>query len=200
MIMGSPISLLPDLGMRSGLYVLACSLLIAANGCSANQTDLEGTPGIPSATDLYYDPPESRPAVNNLKGPDLVTGALLDLDGYNNRVVVINIWGTWCTPCQADEPELTKIFTRYKPEKLQVLGINVRESQETEARLATTHHVPYPSIADPDLHIVQSALHDQISTIPTTIVLDRQHRVAARFVRTINATELKPLLDQLIDD
>ncbi|MFI5780362.1 TlpA disulfide reductase family protein [Nocardia sp. NPDC051570] len=186
--------------------LLACAALIAAlTGCSTGKDAVAtgGTfdfvsPG--GKTRIFYDPPASRGTIGRLAGPDLMTdGKTISVDDFPNQVVVLNLWGQWCGPCRAEAPALEKVYEQSRARGVTVLGINVRDPQQDKARdFVISNHVGYPSIYDPELRTLL-ALGGKFPTsvIPTTLILDRHHRVAAVFLRPLLAEDLQPVIDTI---
>lgn len=185
--------------------LLTCvALVVTLAGCSSGKDAVVhgGTfdfvsPG--GRTDIFYDPPDTRGTIGDLSGPNLMTGEPLSVDDFPNQVVVINLWGQWCGPCRAEIPALEQVYEQTKDSGVAFLGINVRDYQKTDARdFVVGNHVTYPSIYDPAMRSLL-ALGGKFPTsvIPTTLVLDRQHRVAAIFLRSLLASDLQPVVERI---
>ncbi|UGT39246.1 TlpA family protein disulfide reductase [Nocardia yamanashiensis] len=194
--------------MRRAIASLLAGVAVVAAlaGCSTAGKDAVAqggtfdfvSPG--GKTDIYYDPPESRGTIGKLAGPDLMTaGKTTSVDDFPGKVVVVNLWGQWCGPCRAEAPALEQVYEAYKDKGVAFLGINVRDNQQDKAQdFVTDNKVGYPSIYDPSMRSLL-ALGGKFPTsvIPTTIVLDKQHRVAAVYLRSLLAEDLQPILDKL---
>ncbi|WP_067815859.1 TlpA disulfide reductase family protein [Nocardia inohanensis] len=194
--------------MRRAIASLLASVAVIAAfaGCSTAGKDAVAqggtfdfvSPG--GKTDIFYDPPESRGTIGKLAGPDLMTaGKTTSVDDFPGKVVVINLWGQWCGPCRAEAPALEQVYEAYKDKGVAFLGINVRDNQQDKAQdFVTDNKVGYPSVYDPSMRSLL-ALGGKFPTsvIPTTIVLDKQHRVAAVYLRSLLAEDLRPTLDKL---
>ncbi|GAB2542548.1 TlpA disulfide reductase family protein [Nocardia heshunensis] len=154
-------------------------------------------------TEIFYDPPSSRGTIGKLSGPDLMhDGKTTSVEDFPGKVVVINIWGQWCGPCRAEAPALEQVYDASKDKGVAFLGINVRDNQKDKAQdFVTDNKVGYPSIYDPSMRSLL-ALGGKFPTsvIPTTIVLDKQHRVAAVFLRALLAQDLQPVVDKLAQE
>ncbi|MBF6333747.1 TlpA disulfide reductase family protein [Nocardia transvalensis] len=186
--------------------LLACAaLVVALAGCSSGKDAVAtgGTfdfvsPG--GKTDIFYDPPSARGTIGRLAGPDLMTdGKTTSVEDFPNQVVVLNLWGQWCGPCRAEVPALEKVYEQSRSRGVAFLGINVRDPQQDKARdFMISNHVGYPSIYDPEMRTLL-ALGGKFPTsvIPTTLVLDRHHRVAAVFLRPLLAEDLQPVIDRI---
>lgn len=118
-----------------------------------------------------------------LSGPK-VGGGTLDLAPYRNKVVLLNVWGSWCAPCRKEAPDLEAAWQQVKERPVQFLGINTRDDAAGAAEAFERRFgVTYPSFRDPDGSL-QLAFRRTLppKAIPSTLVLDRQGRVAARVI------------------
>ncbi|WP_082809603.1 TlpA disulfide reductase family protein [Tsukamurella tyrosinosolvens] len=149
----------------------------------------------------HFYPPERRSVVGELSGRSVTDpGATLRLSDYAGKVVVINVWGSWCAPCRLEAPALEKVYTARKSKGVQFLGIDVRETAGDDAArdFIRSHGLTYPSIYDPPGKTLL-ALGEQYPTtvVPMTFVLDRQHRVAAAYLTTIDEKTLTDAVDRV---
>ena len=151
-------------------------------------------------TDIFYDPPESRRQPGELAGPNLMDPAkTLSLDDFRGQVVVVNIWGQWCGPCRAEVTELQQVYDATHRDGVAFLGIDVRDNNRDAARdFVVDRKVTYPSIYDPAMRtMIAFGGKFPTTVIPSTLVLDRQHRVAAVFLRELLAEDLMPVVQRL---
>lgn len=151
-------------------------------------------------TRIFYDPPQSRGTIGALSGPDLMTdGQTNAVSDYLGKVVVLNLWGHWCGPCRAEGPQLEKVFQATRDLGVQFLGIDVRDPQKDAARdFVTDFKVSYPSIWDPEMRsAIALGGHYPTSVIPSTLVLDRKHRVAAVFLQALLVEDLQPVVQRV---
>ncbi|MGN5240793.1 MULTISPECIES: redoxin domain-containing protein [unclassified Rhodococcus (in: high G+C Gram-positive bacteria)] len=185
--------------------VLAVMVLVGVSACGTGSDAVAqgGTfdfvaPG--GQTDIFYDPPAERGAVGSLSGPDLMTdGVTVDLADYAGEVVVLNLWGQWCAPCRSEADDLERAYEATRDLGVQFLGINVRDPQRDKAQdFVIDNNVSYPSIYDPPMATL-TALGGTFPTsvIPSTLVLDRQHRVAAVFLRALLTEDLQPVIERV---
>jgi len=159
--------------------VLTCSTLAACS--TGNDAAVYGgsfsfvSPG--GQTEFSY-PVAERGTVADLSGQNLVGDGTLALSDYAGKVVVLNFWGSWCAPCRAEAPELEQAAGALAPLGVQFLGVNVRDTKEAGADFVTSKQVSYPSIYDPSMRTLLAIRGFPTSAIPSTIVIDKQGRVA----------------------
>jgi thiol-disulfide isomerase/thioredoxin len=188
---------------RFFLAVCAASAIALVAGCSTGTDAVAqgGTfqfvsPG--GKTDIFYEPDE-RGTIGELSGPDLMTeGKTTSLSDYDGDVVVLNVWGQWCGPCRGEADDLEDVYEATKSLGVEFLGINVRDESQTAAQdFVVSNNVSYSSIYDPPMRTLNALGGVPTSVIPTTVVLDRQHRVAAVFLRELLAEDLQPVVERV---
>jgi thiol-disulfide isomerase/thioredoxin len=184
------------------LAVCAIAALIAVGCATGRDAVAQGgtfefvSPG--GKTDLYYDPPQTRGSIGDLTGPALMDDRPIHLSDFAGKVVVINIWGSWCAPCRTETPELEKAFDETEPLGVAFLGIDVRDDRSAAKDFVTDRNVSYPSIFDPAMRsLIALGKGYPTSVVPTTLVLDRKHRVAAVYLRALLAEDLRPAVQRI---
>ncbi|MBD0861889.1 TlpA family protein disulfide reductase [Gordonia sp. zg691] len=177
------------------LPVVLAALIVVVGGCGTGDDAVaQGntfqfvSPG--GQTVITY-APEQRKPIAELTGEDLVTEAPLSLadERFTDKVVVVNVWGSWCGPCRGEADDLERVFENNRADGVEFLGINLRDDRESAKDFVIDRNVGFPSIYDfPGISL--AALTTPTSVVPTTIVLDRQHRPAAVFLKAISENEL----------
>ena len=171
---------------------LVAVLGLAGAGCSAG-TSYGGSftfvsPG--GKTELSYTGADRQP-INDLSGPDLLTAnATLALSDFPGRAMVINFWGSWCAPCRAEAAGLNTAAKTLAPLGVQFVGVDVKDTREGGADFHAAYRVLYPSIFDPTMRTLLSLRGYPASSIPSTIVLDRAHRVAHIWLLPVTAEQV----------
>lgn len=135
-----------------------------------------------------------------ISGPSLTDlSKTISLDDFAGKVVVINIWGQWCGPCRAEITQLQKVYDATRDEGVAFLGIDVRDNDIDAPRdFVADRHVTFPSIYDPAMRtMIAFGGKYPTTVIPSTVVLDREHRVAAVFLRELLAADLLPVVQRL---
>ncbi|MEV5885173.1 TlpA disulfide reductase family protein [Streptomyces sp. NPDC052020] len=137
--------------------------------------------------------------------PDLsgetVDGKQLDVDDYQGKVVVLNVWGSWCPPCRAEAKNFQKVYEDVKDQGVQFVGINTRDTSTGPARAFEKEYgVTYPSLYDPTgklmLRFEKGTLNPQ--AIPSTLVIDRDGKIAARTLQALSEEKLRSMLEPVL--
>jgi thiol-disulfide isomerase/thioredoxin len=124
-----------------------------------------------------------------LQGDDF---SLADLAG---NVVVLNVWGSWCAPCRAEAPALQELSHKYAKDDVRFVGINTRDDSAKAEAFERNFEITYPSLVDPSGQL-QLEFRGSLppSAIPSTLVIDRQGRVAARVLGPTTYAQLDGLI------
>lgn len=186
--------------MRRAAGLLAALLVLAGCSTSTDAVARGGTfefvtPG--GKTEIFYDPPAERGTVGELSGESLLRpGETISLDRFRGRVVVLNVWGSWCGPCRSEARDLQQVAEQTAGDAT-VLGIDVRDRRSAAADFVRNYGLTYPSIFDPPGRTLFALGNVPRSVVPLTVVLDRHHRVAAVYLREITAEDLLPVVSRL---
>ncbi|MDT5352944.1 MAG: hypothetical protein QOJ56_1476 [Mycobacterium sp.] len=151
-------------------------------------------------TDILYDPPDHRGRPGPVSGPELMDPArTVSVDDFAGKVVVINVWGQWCGPCRAEVTQLQQVYSATRADGVALLGIDVRDNNREAAQdFIKDRKVTFPSIYDPAMRtMIAFGGKYPTSVIPSTLVLDRRHRVAAVFLRELLAEDLQPVVQRV---
>ncbi|MDT0270364.1 TlpA disulfide reductase family protein [Streptomyces sp. DSM 44915] len=181
------------LAVASLLTLTACS----GNGAGASGGDSNIVQGTGQVTVVA---PDDRQPVPVLSG-ETVTGGQLSLADYEGQILVLNVWGSWCAPCIAEADNLVAIAEETADQGVQFVGINTRDLSPAPAvAFEEEHGVPYPSLYDPDgrllLEFPKGSLNPQ--AIPTTLIVDREGRIAVRLLKALTEDELRDALAPVI--
>lgn len=124
------------------------------------------------------------------------TGDELSSQQLQGVVVVMNFWYAGCAPCRVEVPELIALAKKYKSQKVQFVGVNVRDSAATAAAFERKFKLTYPSIVDTENGSVLLSFTGVVTpqSVPTTLVIGRDGKVTARVLGRID----KSILDSLI--
>jgi thiol-disulfide isomerase/thioredoxin len=118
-----------------------------------------------------------------------------------NHVLVLNVWGQWCGPCVAEMPHLQQVWLQLSAagRPVEFMGINSRDGVETAKAFMRANKITYPSLQD-DGGATLLALRGKANTTPTTLILDRQGRIAARVSGPVTAATLSGLVDDVLGE
>ncbi|MGV4891139.1 TlpA family protein disulfide reductase [Streptomyces viridosporus] len=177
----------------AALLVSACSSG-GTSGGGGNTNFVTGTDGIATVAK------GERTAAPDLSGKTL-EGEQLDVADYRGKVVVLNVWGSWCNPCRAEAKHFAKVSEDYADRGVQFVGINTRDTN-TRSALAFEEEfgIAYPSLYDPAgklmLRFEKGTLNPQ--AIPSTLILDRDGKVAARSLSALSEERLLKMLEPVV--
>ena len=180
----------------SALAALACLALLA--GCS-NEIGSSGDQGYVAGRGIITSLAEAdREKPGEVSG-QTIDGDDISLDDYAGQVVVVNVWGSWCAPCRAEAPMLADAARDLAKQDVAFLGIDSRDPSESAARAFVRRFaIPYPSIYDQQgrtLLAFRGTLTP--NSIPSTVVIDREGRVAASVLGEISRTTLYDLVEEV---
>ena len=122
---------------------------------------------------------------------ELLDGTAFDLAGWRGQVGVVNWWGSWCGPCQAEAPDLQAAYTATKELGVEFLGVNVRDGHDAATAFHADFGITYPSLFDPAGRVALGFSDVPPTVVPTTMLLDRQLRIAAVFRKRVARRELE---------
>lgn len=130
--------------------------------------------------------------------PDL---SLADLNGnpvhtssYSGKIVLVNFWAAWCVPCRKEIPEFVKLQAKY-PDKVQIIGISLDDSESELRRFYKTERINYPIIPG-DLKVADA--YGGILGLPTTYIIDQEGRIRGRQVGSTNFGKLEQQITGLL--
>lgn len=128
---------------------------------------------------------------------ETLDGKQLNLADYRGKVVVVNVWGSWCKPCRHEAPELNKA-SKELGDSVAFVGINTRDKNPVPARkFVQTFEVGFPSVYDPDGKLLLGFRGlMSASAIPSTLVIDAEGKVAVRVLGEISANSLVDMVEK----
>ena len=178
---------------RPALLATALAGVLALTGCSGESATADGpsTPQLKTvdAGDNGLLAPDDRPPAPALSGTTL-TGERLDVADYEGKVVVLNFWASWCPPCRAEAPNLIEVAEQTKDDGVQFIGVNVKNAKDEALAFERKQAVPYPSLHDQP-GVLLTRFRKLVPQVPpTTLILDRQGRIAGRFIGGVTTREL----------
>jgi thiol-disulfide isomerase/thioredoxin len=116
--------------------------------------------------------------------------SLADLQG---RVVVVNFWASWCGPCRIEQPDLNAVHALLPDTEVVLIGVNIEDTEANALAHLAEFDVPYLSLFDPVNELAGRFRGIGARTIPSTIFIDAEGRVAARILGLTDAREIAAL-------
>ncbi|MBT2565408.1 TlpA family protein disulfide reductase [Arthrobacter sp. ISL-85] len=125
----------------------------------------------------------------------LFSGAAVTPADFQGKVSVLNFWFAGCAPCRVEAPLLEELHQEFKDQGVQFFGVNLRDEKPTAEAFEKTFNLTYPSFDDKDGAVLLSVSGlVPPGAVPTTLVLDKQGRVASRVLGEIEKGTLKALI------
>lgn len=180
---------------------LAAVMTTLLAGCGSPATD--GTQGgyISGGSDtsklIVSVPSADRKPAPEISGEDL-NGNPVSTADWAGKIVVVNLWGSWCPPCREEAPALDKVARATKADGVEFLGIAQREDAGTTLAFTRNHKISYPSISDSSGRLTLGfATSLPAAAIPTTWIIDAKGRVAARILDVVTEKTLTGLIEDV---
>jgi thiol-disulfide isomerase/thioredoxin len=183
--------------LRAVPLALGLACLLALAGCS-NEVGSSGNQGYVAGKGII-----TSVKAADRKQPGAVSGRTLDgeqvsLADFRGKVVVVNVWGSWCGPCRAEAPMLAQASRDLAGKGVVFLGIDSRDGSKDAAKaFVRRFDIPYASLYDQQ-GATLLAFHGTLTpnSVPSTVVVDPRGRVAGSVLGNLSRTTL----DDLVED
>jgi len=142
-------------------------------------------------------PVGQRSTLPDIWGPTL-DGGQLSLSSLAGHVVVLNVWASWCGPCRQESPQLARVARSTAARGVRFVGIDEQDQTSAAQAFATQAGATYPHLVDQNGSTLASLRLVPANGIPSTLVIDRDGRVAARVIGPVTASTLSGLLKPLV--
>lgn len=148
-------------------------------------------------------PAELFPATRVYQGPDFeledLDGTLLRLSDYEGKIIVLNLWATWCPPCRDEVPALIRLQEEFGDRGVQVIGVSLDENgaRQKVADFAQSFGVNYPTPVD-DGRVQEK--YGPLSVIPTTYILDGGRNIRFYAPGYLEYTQMEQAVEELLND
>lgn len=189
--------------LTSGLRVLVVGVVVAVSaGCTTTGADeparsagQEGYVGVKG--NVTQIPPGQRQPLPTVSGTSL-DGRPVSTADYRDKVLVLNVWGSWCPPCREEAPALQRASVK-TADVAQFIGITTKDADPAQPRaFVRVNEITYPSIFDPTgKTLLTFAGTLPPSAIPSTLIVDQQGRLAARVLGPISELSLVDMVDDV---
>ncbi len=185
--------------MFKSLGLVLASLLLLS-GCSSNSpkttSDISYVAGDGSTVFVARD---ERNQEVQLRGITL-SGKHLDTARWQGKVVVVNLWASWCGPCRAEATVLANSYKELAPKGVEFVGLNTRDSLAAASAFNDRFPTGYESIQDQDGQLTLRFGNLGPAATPTTIVIDQSGQVAARILGPVTAAQLRGIVTAILDE
>ena len=127
-------------------------------------------------------------------------GSVLSSNNLSGVVTVMNFWYAGCAPCRAEAKDLEALYKEFLPAGVQFVGVNVRDTAGTAQAFDRAFGMSYPSIIDNNTGSVVLSFTSVVSpqAVPTTLVIDKKGRVAARILGRLEKGTLKAMIQKVV--
>lgn len=189
-------------------YAAALALVVGlASGCSSDPNSIaEQAKSGDQRGYVSGDGSIERIAAADRNEPVKLSGRTVDGGTWSmptdgRTVTVVNVWATWCPPCVAEAPHLQNVWAAMQAadKPVSFVGINFRDNPASAQSFATKEGVTFPSLDDQS-GVLILALQGKAPSVPTTLVLDAEGRIAARVAGATTETTLTGLIDDVLAD
>jgi thiol-disulfide isomerase/thioredoxin len=139
-------------------------------------------------------PAGQRPAAPEFSATSL-TGTPIQFASYRGKVVVLNVWGSWCSPCRGEGQTLKYLDEQYGPEGVAFLGDDIEDTPTNALSFLRGEGITYPSVNDSNEAVEQRlSLAVPIAATPTTLVIDKTGHIAGQIDGAVTYPEITTLL------
>jgi peroxiredoxin len=165
------------------LLVAALVVTVFTHGNSSSASD-----------NMVAYPAGKRPAAPEFTATSL-TGAPINFASYRGKIVVLNVWGSWCPPCVAEGQTLKYLDEQYGPQGIAFLGDDLQDAPAQALAFLRGAGISYPSVNDANGAVEERlAIAVPISATPTTLVIDKTGHIAGVIDGAVTYPEMTTLL------
>jgi len=187
--------------VRSRWVVPAGAVAVLAAGCTSGASQVDVNNGgefrFVAATPAGEVIPEDERASAPEFSGSLLGGGDFDSSALAGDVAVLNFWGSWCPPCRVETPEFQEVYAEVQDDDVQFLGLNVKDTDQLAEAFLDSKGITFPSLFDPRGEIALAFRDYPANAIPSTVVLDRDGRVAAVYTGEVLQDDLRTVITQL---
>lgn len=188
--------------MKRTLALVMASVACLLAGCTTGSDAVDVSNGgefrfVAGTPDGQVIDADARASAPQFAG-ELLDGPEFDSSSLDGDIVVLNFWGSWCAPCRLETPAFQQVYNDVSSDQVSFLGINVKDDRQLAQAFLNDKAITYPSLFDPRGEVALAFRDYPANAIPSTIILDRDSRVAAVYVAAVAADELRQVLDTLV--
>jgi thiol-disulfide isomerase/thioredoxin len=186
--------------VRIAVALAATLILVSCARTGADeQSQNAGQVGYPTVPrNLTRISPDQRQVLPTVSGPALGSNQTISTQDYRGKVVVVNVWGSWCPPCRKEAPDLQAASVETK-DVAQFVGITSKDYDPAPAEaFVRSFKITYPSIYDPTGKVLLAFAGElPPSAIPSTMIIDREGRLAVRVLSEVSKITLVDMINDV---
>ena len=151
--------------------------------------------GATSLGDLY--PRSERKPAEDFRAK-LIDGGTFALSSTRGKVVVLNYWASWCIPCKTETPQFDLLYRKIKSKGVDFVGIDTKDAKDSALTFIRNNDISYPIVYDEPGETAVRLGNLPTVSLPFTVLIDKQGRVAAVYVQRITTKDLTAALTKLL--
>ena len=176
------------------LLVPGAVLAMIASACTGKSAVSDGSGGPQLGGVAQAGTGRVLPVADRVPEPGIhgqtLDGTSLTLAALRGKVVVLNFWASWCAPCRAESPALVRVAKDTAPLGVTFVGVDFKDDRSAARRFGDVYDVPYPSLFDQPGVILTRLRKLVPQRPPSTMILDRNGRIAALFIGAVTESGL----------
>ncbi len=176
---------LPLIILGIGLLLIAAAAYYLLPDISASSSNLDAIP-------VKVDYPAPELTLTNLQGNPV------SLADYRGKVVLVNLWATWCPPCKEEMPALESFYRKHADDGFTIVAVNDGDPQADVAQFVKDYGLTFPVWLDPTYIATEKAF--KTMNLPSSFVIDRNGQIVLSWVGGINLRSLEKYVTPLIED
>lgn len=190
----------------TGASLAAVAAVATLSGCTTDDPLADQARAGDNKNYIAGDGSVSEYAEGQRSEPLTFSGTLLDgtqvsAQSLRGEVAVLNFWYAACAPCREEAPDLEALYQEFKPQGVEFFGVNIRDEKATAESFIRSFNLTFPSFLDKDSAVLLSvASFVPPAAVPTTLVLDREGRVASRILGLAEKSTLRALIASAVGD
>ena len=185
--------------ISAGLTALTLLLVFMSGSCSAKAQEITSADLARAFNDAGTPLLRQTISARDFTLP-LVSGAgeTLRLSDLRGKVVFLNFWATWCPPCRDEMPSMESLYRRFSDRGLEILAVNLRESEQEVAGFMRRYDLSFPAVLDLDGRIGTTY---GVQAIPTTFLVDREGNIILRKIGSLDwdSPDIRRAMEQLLN-
>ena len=140
--------------------------------------------------------------VKDRKPAPAIKGTTLDgkpfaLSDHTGKIVVLNFWASWCAPCREEAPSMQRIYDDTRASGVEFVGVDIKDGKGNAQAFLRTYKITYPSLYDQAGQVALAFRDVPPNAVPSTLIVDRKGRVAARAIGSVSYTSLRDIVTRL---